>query len=1802
MIRLFLSLLLCFAANAFANYTPSILNFTIDSGDFVIDSDANRAGGSYERDLIKVSANLSFSYTGSGPTSVNYRCDYQLLDANDNAVLLDNGMGGTTTTFQGTAFPINGSVGLSVNDEFQPAEKLDSYQLYRVRMLLKRQNPPLIIYQTQATGDTASKRLIHFTNTVSGDAAVNVRGYIDSLVWTKEFACDTDPSNDTFKASATLKLFRYDDYLALTPSTDIIPHRITYELVEAFTQNVIAIAGNTTGPGYNMDQHDTAVSVEIPYERTVVREFNVNPNVQLDPVNKTYYVRAVLSHEEVPGDPYVDDTGTYGSLPKRLLHFNGTATADGGADAIILTSITNDPSAGYLVLPNPTTPTHLSTGIEIGGAHISGSDTWSVDFAPATPYTFELYPDGTAVYTSATAVDITAPATPDIGNSANVRFQRDGMYFDTNGFHGNVKVFLPAGMGAYAGDPTAPSNHVLQSILDTGARVFDQDLTPEAAGIIINPPDPGDVWHIREETKPVEITANNILWNVNTGQFAPGTPVTGIDRARYVRRFEMDFLAAAPIATSEKELFSNELYYNHVNPVPAALTTWNTDGNGVAELDTTFAIDPGDFLTHFPYGAELSWTTQGSVEIDDDMVVPSTSSLPNAGLVTMEWKRQCDETCGTIGNATTVLDPTVTTAAFQFTRDGGLDIAGPYINLSSRRDVVMGYIDALSIAPTTVFAHDTTTFDNGRFLMAGHYLDAGDFSQAIDDGPGVLLNTGYDTADLDNPERPGDPAYVDGLGDYPGFNYRVADETTAPSAISVLGGQPTPSYTLGSRSKYYTRLAGVSGIHEPASNPFTSPVMIYGYEFDFTSFGLSFLDSEVHDSITAGSLDIPSPSNFTLDFDPLFFNCLGGLTTAEIPGGSFPATLEFWDAAFTGISAHFQPAIGADCDPSEANLVVGVRTYASNIAPALAGSLGFHPDGNLITEEDARLEGIDSRLNLPSFLELAGPNDEIYNFFPTHDAYYENFEHSASVVGQLSFPGLLDVPFFEDLEVHFQTTTTQGNTTDNIHMMGGWPIDGVITDSSFDTDNRSYPATDTLNDYRNFEEEDYLIRARQNWIGVVDFDYGLEWDTITRSFRAIAPVENDLLVVTTEHELTYLSPENAEIDFGANLDLGFPEINLSNIAVDLVENTGVQSAIETAITENVTEALIDGIDSSAELLNDRMDVFYDRIFEASIDPIIDDLYADMDAITGLGTTAARITLVEDYLCNNADSVLDTLQAIDGSVGDAGSVIDEVDRALAKLQIAIRTVIGRVEVSGGEVVIATGEITVPEDAVITAGGILTEGIFADTDGDGYDLAEVLTAALIEELAPDIADSLSTVLTDIAGDLADKLEDELNAQFEDAGPTIVQVKELLLELHNTIQDIRDAGLLYSEISDVILAATSDIENAVVAAKDDISEFIDAILWDEYSAEEIKEVIRLAIRDAFNASPAIASVQATLKAYVYDIDAAINQAISSAFGEVNRIITRLLDDALPADGALTGMLGDVADISATANIDGYAHINGDALRTLRLDTDIQLKLPDDFEFAGYLEINQLDSDGDASCSFMGGEGEYAAEVKMGATDIPVGWSGDGLRFDIETKFTFDTSSDFALRGFGGSFEMTQGEIGFETMAVTSLGAAAMFGKDENYLAAQVGLQFDSYELEGGIFFGRTCTEDPLKLVDPDVVQVLGNPPFTGIYAFGEAQIPIVNASCFFNLSASAGAGVFWFEEGNTFGGKMTVGATGRALCAVGVGGDLTLVGSKSGNNYSFFGRGRVWGEVGKCPICTSFSEQVELTFKNNKWDYDF
>lgn len=1809
MMRLIIFLSLVFSSFCFGAVVEQITSANVSSGNFVLASDAGRGGAAYDRDEISVDVDFRYRNNGGGTVNTDYRINVQIRDASNNS-LVETHLGPTFTVTAGAAFTADFR-----ERSITPTTTLVPWKSYYIRVILQ-EDASGGGFANQDNFDTPAQQFLHFENTNNSDADLNILGEITAINWVRRWALQTAtaPDQQKFVATADITLHRYDNYLQSFPSSHTTGVKLTYELREQGSNNLIAIADDDTVVSKGIAEFALNGSTQEPVSTSSTVTFTIKPNAQLASASTKYYVRVSLSHEEVQGSgSYTNDEQNERETSQALHHFNGTLVGqnDGNTVNILMDSLANEDDEIQDVVSGD----HLVTIIDSPGGAIEGYPGF--ELAASQAYQVHLFDDGHAEFiNTAVPIDINIPVLGLTGTINQIRFARSGMYFDGNGVHANIAMILPAGLGVHAQQPGTRKTRVYKGTLDAGVRLMTDDLKPKAANILFSLGG-GAKYTLVEETKPIEISSTTILWDLTNGVISPAGGIT----VQYLRDAEEDVMAASPLSADDKIYRSNENYYKHVAGVTSQLPTPKIKPStlGTAELTIDLDFDPGDFRSHFPYDAKVSWSDASELSIVDDLPVPAASALENPGTLALPYARDCGDAaamgCGTIGDAVAKLSPT---ADLAFTLDGGLSTGGDIIQASSRRDLVLGYIDALSTTSAT-YAHDTENFSKGRFLMSGHFLSGKEYGIDVKNGPGRLLSSGFSSADTSIDERPGTGEYLAGLGDYPGINYRVADEGSGVKAFSTVGGIRSPDYVLGNRAKYYARASGVSGIHEPTNNPFSGPVQIYGYDFNFTSFGFSFLSSEVHDSITAGSMEVPFPSNFILPFDPLYLSCLGALTTAEIAGGALSDSLDFWNAPFVANAAQFEPPAGGECDPSAAYLTLGVTSWASNFSTQLAGKLGFQPDGNLTTLKDSDdgtgPANVDSRLSLVSNAYIDGPGDEEYHFTPIADAYFDNFdlaENQSDNVGQLNFFGQLDVAFFESPIVHLQTGAKPNNTTDLIYMMGGWTEEGnrVESEVEFDADNRGYPVGHTLADYRETTDADHQLHAMHDWLEVVNFDYALKWSTASRSFSSIEPKTNDLMVLSTENELLYLSAENAELDFGASLELEIPEINLSSLAINAVEeSTGVLEALTQSLTDDVTDALVDGLESGEELLNDRLDELFDELFEASVEPVIGDFY---DAMAAAGGDPVALQNAINTFTNQTGpgTLYHEIYNLVGDVSTDGKLAHSVDQSLARVQAAIRAVIGQVELdASGDVVLSNPTLTIPEDAVLTTGTAFAEGIFARTDSDGdgtpdelgYEIAKHLVVALLEELAPDIADNLSSVLNAAVGQLLGGLEDDLNASLEEVAPALETVKSTLLEVHNSIGDLRRNLDVIEELEDVFASHSASILSMLDSVEAVAEEFIDDVDFSEYSEEEVKDLLRIALRDQFDGSALIENVRLTLVKHLYDLNDSLNEAISSGFAQLNRMLVELVEDVLPVDSGLQSLLDDLAGVGAAGKIDGYAHINGDALRHLRLDAEIELKLPDEFNVAGYFEINQLDSLGDDVCNFAG-EGEYAAEVKLGVVDAPARFLGGDSRFDIEGKFTFDTASGFALRGMGGSFEMTEGELEFEAMKITSLGAAAMFGIDENYMAAKVGLEFDDYALAGGVFFGRACTDEPLLLVDPDVVAVLGGAPFTGIYAYGEAQIPIVNLTCLFRLNAKAGIGVFVFSEGPTVGGKMLVGASGRALCAVEVGGELTLIGAKVGNKFNFSGKGRVFGKVGICPLCTEFDKKVTLTYKNNKWDYDY
>ena len=136
-------------------------------------------------------------------------------------------------------------------------------------------------------------------------------------------------------------------------------------------------------------------------------------------------------------------------------------------------------------------------------------------------------------------------------------------------------------------------------------------------------------------------------------------------------------------------------------------------------------------------------------------------------------------------------------------------------------------------------------------------------------------------------------------------------------------------------------------------------------------------------------------------------------------------------------------------------------------------------------------------------------------------------------------------------------------------------------------------------------------------------------------------------------------------------------------------------------------------------------------------------------------------------------------------------------------------------------------------------------------------------------------------------------------------------------------------------------------------------------------------------------------------------MNSAIDSAFGEVSRMCRQLIQEALgPIDDAINELIGDVNDYVGAGSIDGYAHIQGDTLRRLRIDAKVQFKIPEEMELQAYFEMLCYDSETDVGSAACLVAGEQQVEVKIGALDVPIDWISPDLRANLEVKFSMQTA----------------------------------------------------------------------------------------------------------------------------------------------------------------------------------------------------
>ncbi|BCX49495.1 hypothetical protein HAHE_34030 [Haloferula helveola] len=1830
----------------FVGIVPGVKYTAPDPAFTVIDSDEANPGADYFRHQLPAVARVLFSHSGVTNDSYDYRVRYRLVDASGTIISLKDPLTGKKVTeLLSPVITLNmGPLTIDQTRDFailaDPIATLLPQERYRVECELEVDAGSGWGAFPQDARNSSLLPAFHFTNLTSGDPELNTRVAIKSTAWTRTYLIGTDPSKDTFTAEVKVLLGRYDDYddPSTASSTTVVADFDLFEAggAEIPLQNNGQVSARIAQANHG-DNGVRPIPDLIP-EHDITA--NLVPTVQLASRAQTYELRVTVRHLEIPKITFVDDD-TDSLAAERLLHFNGTLRF-GSLDTEMF-SVANDPPVSSL---QPTTVRSLIQLDPLGGVIPNRPD---LGFGSGIVLKVDLDDAGVATVYG--------------GGEEIVRVDGAGPVLDTLGFL-DVEFGTPtlSSAGPQAASATVHFPQGLGVVKDASADAyFAENQWLFSAGISLN----DDI----ELASPLNavLSANArmfdeshpLIYDVSEFSVALNGEISFVaSGSEHVSANAYNRLATIPAAEMEdpvamRERLSNDGYLRFISldsGTPVLVNASFSDGS--ARCSASFETDPGAFKSHFPYGAEIRWSDSDFFQINYGIV--DYNRLMNPDPIQMNYGLACpNDKCSDGAAAETTLTLTPVIGEIQGSWSGGLTMAGD----AGATELSWGW-KGNGMGGLTDYTHRTDAFANGRFYMPGYrllaeenplldlpaYSTTGDLLSA-----GVLLLEGYDYEWIaESIVYPETEAYRAGYGAYAGITY-VVEAPMFGGASKIAGNASDYGYKLlDQASKYYARKSGISGRHVAIDATFDPFMLLYGYGFGVSQFQLTFLSSENEDSWFDGELVIPPPLDFSQRFKGLLLSCTGDIDGALSidPGDLGPKSMRDWNSEFQPKVYEFVPEPSPpapECYPPR-TLIVGGTTQVAHVPGVLAGQLEILEDGNLGTAATGHPD-YDSRLGIPATMTIDGPNGKSYRINPVTKLYFTNPYLSPDGIGQVAFAATVDVPFFEDLKAHI-VTSANPNPNAAIYLCGGWEDPGpanFFNTDGFDNVHRGFPAGLTKAEYLSPDEgtnEQYLVKAEQSLFGLIPLSYPLRWSNSGRYFRSMNSELEDLVILRDVYnQVDFLGPDDAEISFGAQYE-GLPQINLASIAFDVVdEQVGAAHALTQAATSAVTGALDEGIDEIGSMVGDNLDRALEDALDQIEQEVLAPLFVPIQVSFELNAPNPALTFddwvnqpgdgLKAYLSEAfsvgggaTDTVRERLVALGNAAGDAQSLLDRVDRALVKAIFAIDSVTGELKIKDGIPQLD------PVGPFSTVPGVLWK------NGDDFEILQNLTAYLMADLlGPDLGPALQPLINSILADT----NAELNGLIEGIEPSLDQIVIALNQVRSSLflirSELQENTAIFDQFNEIIeeaLSSTNEIDGILgrleTAACDwitdqAISAGIDPGLpfsqhqsfFLEFDASEFAGFLRDQLRDELLASEFIRQIQFSLRHALYDVDLALRSGVDSVFEEVNRIVKDLIKESLgPIDDAINGLIGELNEFTGAGGVDGYAHIEGDSLKRLRIDAYWQMKVPDDLEFHAYVEILSYDSGDDFAASACLEPGVEALEVRIGVEDVALDWISPDLRASIGLKFSMETAPDVFPKGFSGYFLMT-GALEFQSFTLSQLDATLGFSigsspaDKEAYLGAAVRMSINSYEAAGAFFIGRTCSIEPLLLIDADVAEIIGDPPFTGGYVYGEVWIPIsevvlgIPASCFFNISAGVGAGAFYFVEGPTFGGKMLLGVSGEALCVVSIKGEVRLVGVMQGGSLRMRGKGTLTGKAGWCPFCLKFKKSATVTYQSGSWDVD-
>jgi len=336
---------------------------------------------------------------------------------------------------------------------------------------------------------------------------------------------------------------------------------------------------------------------------------------------------------------------------------------------------------------------------------------------------------------------------------------------------------------------------------------------------------------------------------------------------------------------------------------------------------------------------------------------------------------------------------------------------------------------------------------------------------------------------------------------------------------------------------------------------------------------------------------------------------------------------------------------------------------------------------------------------------------------------------------------------------------------------------------------------------------------------------------------------------------------------------------------------------------------------------------------------------------------------------------------------------------------------------------------------------------------------------------------------------------------------------------------------------------------------------------------------LRETLNTE--LAEVQRQLRDDLLTLADQANQGIREAIATVESSVNDALADATAG----------VRDIPLTsASMDGYGVIAGHELERAHLQAEWTMKPSSDGEegntFGASLSaVSWSASNKDAGCAAPGADSNL--DVTIAAMNLPARVAGSDITLKkVYLGFTLAnaTGEEFALNPigvFGGLAVL--GDISFTQFVIYDPAFAAGLGTQEVYIGASAGALFSDIQAEVAFLLGRTCNQDILLELDPEVAKFIPIPDsgFAGAYVRGSASIPVWATGCPLTIGVSADMGS-WVLAGPplTLGGLVGGGAYGKVLCVGSLRGQVKAIASvNTDGDVVFVGEGFGVAGAGFC-----------------------